>query len=192
MDGTAYLADVTKRFREAKEQGERALAQVPFERWAERLDPGSNSLVTLILHLSGNMLSRWSDFPGADGEKAGRNRDAEFEDAALSRAELLERWERGWACLFGTLAKLTDADLDRTVLIRAQPHSVAQAIQRQLAHYSHHVGQLVFLAKHMAGESWRTLSVPRGGSAALNAKLMGGAAAGADPGAALAKPPGRG
>ncbi len=176
MDGDAYLADVVKRFREIRQQCEGALAQVPFERWSERLDPGSNSLVTLVLHLSGNMLSRWSGFPDADGEKAGRDRDAEFEDSTVSREELMARWERGWACLFDALAPLRDADLGRTVTIRAQPHTVVQAIQRQLAHYAQHAGQVVFLAKHLTGPAWRTLSVPRGGSAALNERLMGPAA----------------
>ena len=173
MNGAAYLADVVRRFRESKDQCDRALAQVPFERWPHRLDPGSNSLVTLVLHLSGNMLSRWPDFLGSDGEKPTRNRDAEFEDAPLSREQLLDRWERGWACLFEALDGLGDADLDRTVSIRSQPLSVVSAINRQVAHYAHHAGQIVFLAKHLAGPGWNTLSVPRGGSNAYNATLMG-------------------
>ena len=173
MNGAIYLTDVRKRFREAKEQCDRSLAQVPFERWAHRLDPGSNSLVTIMLHLSGNMLSRWSDFLSRDGEKPDRDRDAEFEDAALSREALLERWERGWACLFAAVDALTEADLDRTILIRAQPLSVVSAVNRQLAHYGYHAGQMVLLAKHMAGERWQTLSVPRGGSGAFNAGMMG-------------------
>lgn len=173
MNGDAYLADVTKRFRESKAQCDRALAQVPFERWSHRLDPGSNSLVTIMLHLSGNMLSRWSDFLTSDGEKATRDRDAEFEDAPMTHEELLALWERGWACLFDALAGLAETDLDRTVLIRAQPHTVVEAINRQVAHYAHHAGQIVFLAKHMAGDRWNTLSVPRGGSNAYNAERMG-------------------
>jgi hypothetical protein len=173
MDGDAWLADVTTRFRGTKENYDRALAQVPYERWSHRLDPGSNSLVTILLHVSGNMASRWTDFLTSDGEKPGRDRDTEFEDLAISQAELLERWERGWATLFGALAGLKDADLSRTVFIRAQPLTVFQAIDRQLAHYAYHAGQVVFLAKHFAGESWDTLSVPRHGSAALNEKMMG-------------------
>jgi uncharacterized damage-inducible protein DinB len=174
VNGAAYLADVTRRFREAKAQCDRALAQVPFERWSHRLDPGSNSITTLVLHLSGNMLSRWTDFLTSDGEKPFRDRDAEFEDTNASREELLARWERGWDAVFGALASLTDADLDRTITIRSQPHSVVEAINRQVAHYAHHAGQVVMLAKHLAGDRWQTLSVPRGGSSAYNDKLMGG------------------
>lgn len=172
MNGVHYLEDVTRRFREAEDQCNRALAQVPFERWQHRLDPESNSLVTMMLHLSGNMISRWTDFLTTDGEKPDRNRDAEFEDAAmLTEAALRARWARGWACLFDALAGLTAADLDRTVTIRAQPHTVVEAINRQLAHYAYHAGQMVFLAKHLAGDSWQTLSVARRASAAFNAEM---------------------
>lgn len=172
MDGTEFLASAIKRFREAKGQCDRALAQVPPERWSERLDPESNSLATLILHMAGNMISRWSDFLTADGEKADRNRDAEFEDPqGLTHEALLARWERGWATLFAAIEPLTDADLSRTVTIRSQPHTVVDAIHRQVAHYAHHAGQMVFLAKHLAGAHWRTLSVPRGGSQAFNAEM---------------------
>jgi hypothetical protein len=173
MNGDRWLADVTQRFRELKSQCDRALAQVPFERWNDRIDPGSNSLVTLVLHLSGNMRSRWTDFLTSDGEKPDRDRDTEFEDAALDRGDLLARWEAGWECLFGALAGLGDADLQRTILIRAQGHTVFQAINRQLAHYAVHTGQIVLLAKHLAGPAWSTLSVPRGGSGAFNASMMG-------------------
>ncbi len=174
MNGDRYRSDILARFRELRAQADGALAQVPEDLWAQRLDAGSNSLATLMLHLSGNMLSRWTDFPGSDGEKPDRDRDAEFEDpAAFDPAALRDRWERGWACLFGALEGLTDDDLERTTTIRRQPHTVAQAINRQLAHYAFHTGQLVFLAKHLAGERWRTLSVARGGSRAYNARLMG-------------------
>jgi hypothetical protein len=170
MNGTAYLADVVQRLREAQTQCDRAIAQVPFELWSHRLDPESNSITTLMLHMSGNMLSRWTDFLTADGEKPERDRDSEFEDAAgLSQAALLERWRRGWTCLFDALAALGEGDLERTVRIRAQPLGVVEAINRQLAHYAAHAGQLVFLAKHLAGDRWRTLSIPRHGSAAFNA-----------------------
>ena len=170
MNGTIYLADAIERFREAKEQCDRSLAKIPFEQWSLRLDPGSNSLATLMLHLSGNMLSRWSDFLASDGEKPTRDRDAEFEDpVAMSRETLLARWEQGWTCLFSAVEGLTDADLDRVVTIRSQPHTVVEAINRQTAHYAYHAGQMVFLAKHLAGADWQTLSVPRGGSAAYNA-----------------------
>jgi hypothetical protein len=178
MDGEAYLADVRSRFRGIKDNYDRALAQVPFERWSHRLDPGSNSLVTILLHVSGNMISRWSDFLTSDGEKPGRDRDTEFEDSTISHAGLMERWEHGWATLFGALDGLKDADLSRTIHIRAEPLPVVHAIHRQLAHYAYHAGQVVFLAKHLSGESWRTLSVPRHGSAELNARMMGPAARG--------------
>ncbi len=159
--GAVYLADAVKRFQEAKKQADGALGQVPFERWHERLDPESNSLVTLVLHVAGNQLSRWTDFLNSDGEKPDRNRDAEFEDAGLTRDELLARWERGWATLFAALAGLTEADLTRSVTIRAEPLSVVSAINRQLAHYALHVGQMLFLAKHLAGTAWRSQSIPR-------------------------------
>lgn len=165
MDGTRYLADAVKRFRELQDQCDRALAQTPPGLWATRLDPGSNSLVTLMLHLSGNMLSRWTEPFTTDGEKPDRNRDAEFEDAPdLDREALLDRWRRGWSCLFQFLEGLREEDLERNVHIRAQPQSVVEAINRQLSHYAYHAGQLVFLAKHLTGEdAWRNQSVPRAG-----------------------------
>jgi uncharacterized damage-inducible protein DinB len=172
MNGTLYLADVRKRFRETQTQCERALAQVPFELWSHRLGPESNSIATLLLHMSGNMVSRWTDFLSTDGEKPDRNRDAEFEDPeALSQQALLERWRRGWACLFEALSGLSEGDLERTVTIRSQPHTVIEAINRQVAHYAQHVGQVVLLAKHFAGSQWQTLSIPRHGSAAFNASM---------------------
>jgi hypothetical protein len=177
VDGSAYLADAIKRFREAQSQCDGAIAQVPYEHWSRRLDTESNSIVTLMLHLSGNMLSRWTDFLSSDGEKPGRNRDAEFEDpASLTRDALLARWSAGWECLFQALSHLTEADLERTVTIRSQPHTVVEAINRQIAHYSLHTGQILFLCKHLAGDGWKTLSVPRHGSAAFNAAMMRGPA----------------
>jgi hypothetical protein len=173
MDGNAYLDDTRRRFRELREKCDRALEQVPFERWGERLDPEANSLLVLMLHLSGNMKSRWTDFLSSDGEKPDRDRDTEFEDAALTREQLQERWEHGWSCLFTALDSLADGDLDRTVTIRSRPLSVTSAIQRQLSHYAEHAGQMVLLAKHMAGPAWKTLSIPRGGSREMNRKMMG-------------------
>ena len=173
MNGAIYLRDALLRFREAQAQADRALAQVPFERWAERLDPESNSLATLLLHLSGNMRSRWTDFLQSDGEKPDRDRDAEFEDPdGLSQEALLARWAQGWASLCAALEALQETDLDRTITIRGQPHTVLEAINRQLAHYPYHVGQLVFLAKHLATEPWQSLSVPRHGSVAFNAAMF--------------------
>jgi hypothetical protein len=164
--GALYLADARKRFEEARSQADRSLAQVPFERWRERLDPGSNSLVTLMLHVAGNQISRWTDFLTSDGEKPDRDRDAEFEDSELSREALLDRWERGWRTLFTAIDALGEQDLGRTVSIRGEAHTVVQAINRQIAHYALHVGQMLFLAKHLAGPAWRHQSLPRRGRTA--------------------------
>jgi hypothetical protein len=124
-----------------------------------------------VKHVAGNLLSRWTDFLTADGEKPNRNRDAEFEQMPTdTRAAMMAAWERGWETLFTALAPLGDADLNRIVRIRGEELSVSQAVTRQLTHYSYHVGQIVYLAKHFRGESWKTLSVPRGGSAKFNQK----------------------
>jgi len=173
MDGNAYLADAIKRFQEIRQQCDGAIAQVPPELWSRRLDPESNSIVTLVLHLAGNMISRWTDFLTTDGEKDDRDRDAEFEDPeSLPREALLARWEKGWDCLFGALDGISGDDLDRTVVIRSKPHSVVEAINRQLTHYAYHSGQLVFLSKHLAGAGWKTLSIARRGSAEFNRSMM--------------------
>jgi len=164
--GADYLADARRRFEETRAQADRALAQIPFERWKERLDPGSNSLETLMRHVAGNQISRWTDFLTTDGEKADRDRDAEFEDAELSREALVARWERGWTTLFAAIDALGEEDLGRTVVIRGEEHTVVQAINRQIAHYALHVGQMLFLAKHLAGPAWTHQSLPRRGPAA--------------------------
>jgi uncharacterized protein DUF1572 len=169
-----YLRDVVEQFRQLKSLADRALAQVRDEDLFATLDAESNSLAILIQHMAGNMRSRWTDFLTSDGEKPDRNRDSEFEVAAgTSRADLEARWEEGWRCLFQTLTALSEEDLALTVLIRAEPHSVIKAINRQLTHYGYHVGQIVFLAKHFASDHWRTLSVPRGKSRQLNAEKFG-------------------
>lgn len=169
-----YLREVATHLRGLKALAGRALAQVRDEDLTATLDPESNSLAALILHLGGSLRSRWTDFLTTDGEKPDRNRDAEFEpDASISREDLLARWEDGWGRLFATLATLTEEDLARTVTIRAEPHSVVQAIERSLSHAAYHVGQIVFLAKHLAGDRWQTLSVPRGGTKNFNEKMFG-------------------
>jgi len=169
-----YLEDVADQFRKLKELGDKALAQVRDEDLFATLDPESNSLAILIQHMAGNMRSRWTDFLHSDGEKPDRDRDSEFEvTAATTREHLLARWEEGWRCLFQALAALHEEDLGMTVLIRAEPHSVIKAINRQLTHYGYHIGQIVFLAKHFASDHWKTLSVPRGGSTAFNSTRMG-------------------
>ncbi|MGA7856057.1 MAG: DUF1572 family protein, partial [Candidatus Acidiferrales bacterium] len=140
------------------------------------LDAESNSIALIVKHMAGNMRSRWIDFLTSDGEKPNRHRDTEFEAPPRTRAEVLAMWDEGWGCVFDALALLGDADLARTVLIRNEPHSVMQAIQRQIAHYSYHIGQIVFVAKHCAGESWTSLSIPRGKSSEFTAHVREGAA----------------
>lgn len=161
--GGHFLESAQRELRSLKRLGEKALGQVPDdERLGARLDPESNSLAVLMRHLAGNMLSRWTDLFTSDGEKPTRDRDGEFEDTpALGRAELLAEWERGWGALFAALAALTSDDLLRTVTVRGQSLTVVQAIQRQLVHYADHVGQMVFLAKHLEWQRWQSLSLPR-------------------------------
>jgi hypothetical protein len=138
------------------------------------LDAESNSIAIVVKHMAGNMRSRWTDFLTSDGEKPDRNRDNEFEGPPKTRTELLEMWERGWKLLFGALEPLSDAELTRTITIRTEPHSVMQAINRQVAHYSYHVGQIVYLARHFAGDKWQTLTIPKKKSAEFNKQVAAG------------------
>ena len=171
MDGASYLLRAIAYFEAVRRRAERALAQLDDARFSRRLDPESNSVALLIKHLAGNLTSRWTDFLTTDGEKATRRRDAEFEDEADdARPTLMRRWDEGWTTLFETLRSLTSSDLDRDVLIRGEPQSVVDAIERQKEHYAYHVGQLVFLAKHLMGADWQTLSIPRGGSERFHAE----------------------
>lgn len=148
-----------------KKLADKSIEQLSDEQLHVTLDPDANSVAVLMRHMAGNMRSRWTDFLTTDGEKPDRNRDGEFEDdAGENAASMRARWDAGWACLFATLDALTPADLARTVTIRGEPHTVAQAIQRQLTHYAYHVGQIVLLAKHAAGPAWTTLSIARGKS----------------------------
>src|SRR5438105_12728080 len=161
---TSYVKDSIDLFRYYKKLGERAMAQCPDEGLFATLDAESNSIAIIVKHMAGNMRSRWMDFLTTDGEKLDRNRDTEFEDAPKTREALMELWERGWKYVFEALEPLTEADLGRTITIRTEPHSVMQAINRQVAHYAHHVGQIVFLAKHLTAKTtgkWESLSVPR-------------------------------
>jgi uncharacterized damage-inducible protein DinB len=167
----SYLTDAISMFRHYKHLAERAIAQAPDEALTAALDPESNSIAIIVKHMYGNMRSRWTDFLTSDGEKPDRNRDTEFESPANSRAQLMAQWEAGWKYVFDALSSLTDADLSRKVLIRSEPHSVTQAINRQVAHYSYHVGQIVFLAKHFAAAHWTTLTVPRGKSAEATSNI---------------------
>ena len=173
---TSYLEDSLGVFRYYKSLAEKAMEQVSDEQLYVALDGESNSIAVMVKHMAGNMCSRWTDFLTSDGEKPWRNRDCEFELPPEGRAALMEVWETGWATLFGALEGLTEADLGRTVLIRGEVHSVMQAINRQLAHYPYHCGQIVFVAKHLGHERWSCLTVPRGKSQEFNAKIAAGEA----------------
>ncbi len=166
---THYLDEARRQFRGHKRLGEGALAQLTDEQLFVTLDPESNSVAIVIKHLAGNMRSRFTDFLTADGEKPDRHRDQEFElTASTTRAEVMQWWEQGWACVFAALESLTPDDVMRTVYIRQEPHTVLQALNRQVAHYAYHVGQIVFLAKHFRSAEWKSLSVPRGKSEEVN------------------------
>ena len=173
---TSHLKDSVAVFAYYKKLGERAIAQVSDEQLTQTLDDEANSIATIVKHMAGNMRSRWPDFLTSDGEKPNRNRDSEFEEPPATRADLLQTWEAGWTCLFSALEPLSDADLTRTITIRGEAHSVMQAINRQLAHYPYHVGQIVLLAKHFCCDRWQSLSVPRRGSAEFNRRVAAGEA----------------
>lgn len=148
------------------------MAQVTDEQLQLALDPESNSIGVIVKHMAGNMRSRWTDFLATDGEKPDRNRDTEFEVPPADRAEVMRLWEAGWQCVFAALEPLTEADLARTVFIRTEPHSVMQAINRQLTHYACHVGQIILLAKHFQSSQWKSLTIPRRKSADFNARMV--------------------
>jgi uncharacterized damage-inducible protein DinB len=171
---TSYLNDSIEVFRYYKKLAERAMQQCPDDALFESLDVESNSIAIIVKHMAGNMRSRWTDFLTTDGEKPDRNRDTEFEDAPKTRVELMKLWERGWKHIFDALEPLGDDDLVRKITIRTEPHSVTQAINRQVAHYSYHVGQIVYIAKHLAGSKWQTLTVPKKKSAEFNARVAAG------------------
>ena len=173
--GEHYLATVRARFTDTKRLADRAAAQLTDAELHDAPDPASNSVAVTMKHIAGNQLSRWTDFLTSDGEKAWRNRDAEFVDGARTRAEVLRHWEDGWQALFGALDELTPAHLAQDIIIRSEPQSVLAAIERQVAHYSYHVGQIVYLARLIKGDAWQTLSIPRGGSAGFNAEMGHGA-----------------
>ena len=157
-----FLDDCLFQLRKLKAQADKAMAQVDDGQFFALIDADANSIALIVKHVAGNMRSRWTDFLTTDGEKPDRHRDLEFEhDAADTREALLGRWERGWDLMFNAMASLKPVDLGRTVTIRGEPHTVVQAINRQLLHYSAHVGQIVLLSKHFAGPRWKTLSIPK-------------------------------
>jgi len=162
---THYLEEARRQFRGHKRLAEGAIAQLTDEELFKAIDSESNSIAILIKHLAGNMRSRFTDFLTTDGEKPDRDRDQEFElNSATTRAEVMRWWEEGWARVFATIDALKPEDVMRTVTIRGEPHTVLQAVNRQIAHYAQHTGQIVFLAKHFRSSEWKTLSVPRGKS----------------------------
>jgi hypothetical protein len=174
---TDYIKDSVSLFRYYKRLAERAMEQCPDEGLFATLDPESNSIAILVKHLAGNMRSRWRDFLTTDGEKPDRHRDTEFEEAPQARADVMNLWESGWKYLFGALEPLSEADVTRTVTIRGEPHSVMQATNRQLAHYAHHIGQIVYAAKHFTAAktgTWESLSVPRGKSQQFTSDVLAG------------------
>ena len=175
---TSHVKDSVDLFRYYKNLGERAMQQCPDEGLFTSLGEESNSIAIIVKHMAGNMRSRWTDFLTTDGEKPDRQRDTEFEAPARTREELMALWEQGWKYLFDALTPLTDADLTRTVTIRTEPHSITQAINRQIAHYSYHIGQITFLAKHFAAKSgqWTALTIPRKKSSDFNNRVASGQA----------------
>lgn len=169
---TAILSVVLDEFQKIKKLADKSIAQLSDAQLHATIDPEANSVAVLMRHMAGNMRSRWVDFLTTDGEKPDRMRDQEFEDRQQTRAELLAEWEHGWQCVWDALTPLTDADLQRTVVIRGEPHSVYKAISRQVAHYAGHAYQILFLAKHLLGPDWKTLSIPRGQSEEFNRRML--------------------
>lgn len=163
-----YLADAIASFRNYKNLAEKALAQISDEEFFEAIDAEANSTAVIVKHIAGNLRSRWTDFLTSDGEKANRNRDTEFELMNDSRESLMQYWEAGWQTLFGAIEPLTVEDFGRFITIRGEPHTICEALNRQMTHYAYHVGQIVLLAKHFRSADWKTLSVPKNKSAEFN------------------------
>ncbi|MCW3126127.1 MAG: hypothetical protein JWO03_1785 [Bacteroidetes bacterium] len=169
-DPSDYLTSTRKLFEYYKELGEKTFNQIPDEGLFWQYNEQSNSIAIVVSHLSGNMLSRWTDFLTTDGEKEWRNRDAEFEPVLKTKEEVIDAWQRGWVCLFAALDSLTTDDLGKTIYIRNMGQTVTDAINRQLAHYPYHIGQIVFIGKMINGENWKSLSIPKGNSKSYNAE----------------------
>ncbi len=169
--GTLFLTSAIKRLSTYKELCDKTLAVLPGEALHVTPNGVSNSIAVIMQHMSGNMLSRWTDFLNSDGEKEWRNRDTEFENQQLKKEELVHRWEAGWACCLNAIGQLTEEDLVKTIHIRGEALSVVDAINRQLAHYPYHVGQIIYIAKMIKGQEWQSLSIPMNQSAAYNQQL---------------------
>lgn len=168
-----HFEDAISSFKSYKNLADKAIAQMKDEEFFVSLDEESNSVAVIMKHIAGNMFSRWTDFLTSDGEKPNRNRDMEFViDANTTKEDVLDHWERGWACVFAAIEPLTPEDFEKTVTIRGEPHTVVQAINRQVTHYAYHIGQIVFLAKHFRSTQWNSLSIPRNKSAEFNATMV--------------------
>jgi hypothetical protein len=163
-----FMAAIINAFEANKRLADRAVEQVPNDKLHIALDANTNSIAVIMKHVAGNLISRWANFLATDGEKPWRNRDDEFVDSFNSRAEVLDYWERGWACLIEAVQSLKAEDLEKTVMIRGEPHSVPLALERSLGHACYHIGQIVQVARIHAGERWNTLTIPRGGSEQFN------------------------
>jgi hypothetical protein len=176
MDAIAkeYLTESLKSYHGLKSNAEKALVQLADSELHFKPNEESNSIVIIMKHLAGNMLSRFTDFLTSDGEKPDRNRDGEFVDDFTSREKLMEYWNKGWSCVFKALEELKEEDLLKVVMIRNEPHTVIRALQRQLSHYAYHCGQIVFLAKQIKSKDFKTLSIARGRSDEFNSKLTSG------------------
>jgi len=162
--GKEYLEIIRVRFKEVKSLGDKTMSQLSEDDIHWKLNEASNSVAVITKHLSGNMVSRWSDFLISDGEKPNRNREQEFEDGISSKQELVTVWERGWSILFETLNELEGQDLLGIIYIRGERHSVLEAIERQMAHYAYHIGQIVYIGKQLRDVDWESLSIPKGQS----------------------------
>jgi Protein of unknown function (DUF1572) len=165
-----YISSVKNQFKQYKVLAEKAIDQVPDEKIDWQYNAETNSIAIIVKHLAGNMLSRFTDFYNSDGEKKWRDRDAEFENEKLSRERLKALWDEGWDCLFQVLNGLSTADLSKIVIIRNEEHTVLEAINRQLTHYASHIGQIIFIAKMVLDNQWRTLTIPKNASREFNAK----------------------
>jgi len=163
----------TKVFRSQEQLAQRAIDQLSDAQLFETALPDSNSVAVIMRHMAGNMRSRWTDFLSADGEKPGRNRESEFATAPEPRESLMANWEDGWSCVFAAINALTPADLERTVLIRNEPHTVPDAVNRQISHYGYHVGQIMLIARSIVGDDWQWLTIAPGKSDAFNKQMMG-------------------
>jgi hypothetical protein len=169
MKQETYVEILLREFQRLKALADDAIAQCSDQQFFATPAPDDNSVAVIAKHVAGNLISRWTDFLTTDGEKPDRNRDAEFEiQPEDSRERLLDLWEQGWSVLFASLGSLAETDMTRSIKIRGEALTVLQAVNRQLTHYSYHVGQIVYVAKHFRGASWKTLSIPRGGSERFN------------------------